>query len=94
MPTANKEPKNASLSLWSKALAKVIAKERRLLSLTQAQLSKKLGYSSEQYIGIIEKGYWCLRLDSLSKIAKVFNIPVSRLILLAELEYKKLEAEA
>lgn len=62
-----------------KILGENIKRERLKLNLTQDQLSEKLDISTS-YLGRIERGERNLPLDTLFKIATIFNVSIDYLL--------------
>lgn len=62
-----------------KVLGENIKQQRLKLKLTQEQLSEKLNISTS-YLGRIERGERNLQLDTLLKIANIFDVSVDYLL--------------
>ncbi len=56
-----------------------IRKLREEKKVTQQELAGKLGYVTNSYVSDVEKGQFIPSEANLKKIAKVFNIPLTRL---------------
>lgn len=57
-------------------LGELIKKHRTSKNMTQDQLSKKLGYSTVQFISTLEHGRCNPHYRKMKKISKVLNIPI------------------
>ncbi len=56
-----------------------LRKLREEKHITQQELAEKLGYVTNSYVSDVEKGQYIPSEPKLKKIAKVFNIPLTRL---------------
>ena len=73
----------ATPTTLTKKLGQKIRSARKQAKLTQRELAHKIGHKGEDagaYISRIEKGFTQPRLDVLTKLAKVFGLPVERLL--------------
>ena len=62
-----------------KAIGERIKKERRIKSMTQAELAE-LADMSDTYISRIERGVKKASLESLAKISRILHIPIDVLV--------------
>jgi len=58
----------------------LIKSYRELANLSQAELAKKLGYTSPQFVSNIERGLSEMPTKKLKLLQKVLNIPTQKLI--------------
>jgi transcriptional regulator with XRE-family HTH domain len=57
------------------SISSLIHQWRDLRSITQAQLAKKLGYSTSQFISNVERGICSFPVKKAKKLAKILDIP-------------------
>jgi transcriptional regulator with XRE-family HTH domain len=60
-------------------LAAYLKKKRRQACLSQADVAKKLGYSSPQFISNWERGLSDPPVETLRKISDIYNIPLNEI---------------
>lgn len=65
-----------------------IKRLRKINGLTQSDLGKKLGIT-QSAIGQFEKGTSSLKIETIEKIAKALNVPISALLVGVDMDYNK-----
>jgi transcriptional regulator with XRE-family HTH domain len=72
-------------------LGQYLKSNRKQANLTQAQVSKHLGYTTAQFVSNIERGISVVPLDTLARMVKLYKVnPVKTLNILLDSQEKLL----